>query len=272
VACFFQDVIERVCQTSGVKELYRLKAEHGSQPIYELEYLGERLAIFHPGVGAPLAAGWLEEVIAMGVSKVIACGGAGSLEPELTLGHVIVPASAVRDEGTSYHYLPPGRDIEFDADVVMCLEDVLRKNKVPYVVGKTWTTDAIYRETRARAARRRNEGCIAVEMEAASLLAVAKFRGVQLWLPALCWRLSGRRKVGQPGLAATFRARATVLARRGGSGASLERCRAGSSRDSASGRGIDAARTFRGRPRTLSGSGSGFRRRLRFLKKPTISG
>jgi uridine phosphorylase len=180
VACFFQDVIERVCQRSGAKELYRLRAEHGSQPIYELEHLGEPIAIFHPGVGAPLAAGWLEEVIAMGVSKVIACGGAGSLEPELTLGHVIVPSGAVRDEGTSYHYLPPSRDIEFDADIVKCLEDVLREHKVLYVVGKTWTTDAIYRETRARAARRREEGCIAVEMEAASLLAVAKFRKVQL--------------------------------------------------------------------------------------------
>ena len=180
VACFFQDVIERVCQANGANELYRLKAEHGTQPIYELHHLGERLAVFHPGVGGPLAAGWLEEVIAMGVRKVIACGGAGTLIPELTVGHVIVPTAAVRDEGTSYHYLPPGREVEIDAHVVRCLEDVLREREVPYVVGKTWTTDAIYRETRARVGRRRDEGCIAVEMEAASLLAVASFRGVQL--------------------------------------------------------------------------------------------
>jgi uridine phosphorylase len=180
VACFFQDVIERVCEANGAKELFRLKAEHGTQPIYELDHLGERLAIFHPGVGGPLAAGWLEEVIAMGVRKVMVCGGAGTLIPELTVGHVIVPTAAVRDEGTSYHYLPPGREIEVDASVVGSIEDVLRERDVTYVRGKTWTTDAIYRETRARARRRRDEGCIVVEMEAASLLAVARFREVQL--------------------------------------------------------------------------------------------
>lgn len=180
VACFFQDVIERVCLANGAEELYRLKAEHGTQPIYELEHLGERLAVFHPGVGGPLAAGWLEEVIAMGVRKVTACGGAGSLTPELTVGHVIVPTAAVRDEGTSYHYLPPGREVVVDRRAVECIEGVLRERDVPYVLGKSWTTDAIYRETRARVNRRRDEGCVVVEMEAASLLAVARFREIQL--------------------------------------------------------------------------------------------
>jgi uridine phosphorylase len=180
VACFFQDVIERVCQSNGAKELHRLKAEHGTQPIYELTYLGVRLAVFHPGVGGPLAAGWLEEAIAMGVRTVAACGGAGSLTPDLTLGQVIVPSAAVRDEGTSYHYLPPSREVLVDPRSVACVKSVLRERKVPYVVGKTWTTDAIYRETRGRASRRRDEGCIAVDMEAASLLAVARFREVQL--------------------------------------------------------------------------------------------
>lgn len=180
IACFFQDVIERVCLANGANELHRLKAEHGTQPIYQLDHSGERLAVFHPGVGGPLAAGWLEEVIAMGVRKVVACGGAGTLIPELTVGHAIVPTAAVRDEGTSYHYLPPGREVDVDPDVVICLEAVLREHDTPYVLGKTWTTDAIYRETRARVGRRRDEGCIAVEMEAASLLAVARFRRVEL--------------------------------------------------------------------------------------------
>jgi len=180
VACFFKDVIDRVCQTHGARELHRLNSELGSQPIYELPYLGERLTLFQMGVGGPLAAGWLEEVIAMGVRKVTVCGGAGSLTPELTIGHVIVPTAAVRDEGTSYHYLPPGREVAVDPRTVECIEDVLRERDVPYVLGKTWTTDAFYRETRARAKRRRDEGCVAVDMEAASLLAVARFRGVQL--------------------------------------------------------------------------------------------
>ena len=180
VACFFQDVIERICVTGAAKEIYRLKAEHETQPIYELNYNRERLAVFNPGVGGPLAAARLEAVAAMGLQKVVACGGAGALIADLSVGHIVVPSGAIRDEGTSYHYLPPGREIDVDLAVMKCIEDVLCERRVPYVLGKTWTTDAIFRETRNRAARRKSEGCVTVEMEAASLLAVARFRGVAL--------------------------------------------------------------------------------------------
>ena len=89
-----------------------------------------------------------------------------------------MPSSAVRDEGTSYHYLPPGREVAATPDVVAVLESVLTENRVEYLVAKTWTTDAFYRETPAKVARRRAEGCLTVEMEAAAFFAVARFRGV----------------------------------------------------------------------------------------------
>jgi uridine phosphorylase len=91
----------------------------------------------------------------------------------------VVPSYAVRDEGTSYHYAPPAREIGADPAVVAVIEDVLRESGAPYRVGKTWTTDAIYRETRGRIARRAAEGCITVEMECAAFIAVARFRGVR---------------------------------------------------------------------------------------------
>ncbi len=89
-------------------------------------------------------------------------------------------SSAVRDEGTSYHYLPPGREVHAHAAGVAALKTILVRRGVPYFVGKTWTTDAPYRETPAKIAARKSEGCVAVEMEAASLMAVAQFRGVTL--------------------------------------------------------------------------------------------
>jgi uridine phosphorylase len=135
--------------------------------------------VLHPGVGAPLAAGFLEEVIALGATCVVACGGAGAVIPGLALGHVIVPDRAVRDEGTSFHYAPPAREIEADPLGVAVATRVLSEKKVPHRIGKTWTTDAIYRETRGRIARRRDEGCITVEMEAAAFFAVARFRGIR---------------------------------------------------------------------------------------------
>ena len=90
----------------------------------------------------------------------------------------MIPSSAVRDEGTSYHYCAPCRELEVDAEVVRRLESVLQKHHIDYEIGKTWTTDAFFRETRAKVNRRKSEGCIAVEMECSAFLAVAQFRDV----------------------------------------------------------------------------------------------
>ena len=98
----------------------------------------------------------------------------------MVVGHVVVPDSAVRDEGTSYHYLPPSREVAPSPAAVAAIITTLQRHNVPYVVGKTWTTDAFYRETAARVARRRAEGCLTVEMEAATLFAVGRFRGVSV--------------------------------------------------------------------------------------------
>jgi uridine phosphorylase len=179
VVCFFQDVITKLSQQHQAKVIKHLKSEIGSHPIFEFNLDAKRLAVFHPGVGAPLAAGLLEEVIALGCKKFIACGGAGVLDGTLSMGHIIVPTAAIRDEGTSYHYLPPGREVSADPEGIAAIEKVLQVHHCEYILSKTWTTDAIYRETQAKVQRRKAEGCIAVEMEAAAFFAVAQFRNVQ---------------------------------------------------------------------------------------------
>ena len=178
--CFFQEVIEVLAGQGGAQRVARLRSEIGINPVYEISHQGERLTVLHPGVGAPLAAAFLEEAIALGCRKFIACGGAGVLNSEIALGHLIVPSAAVRDEGTSYHYLPPSREVEADPRGIAAIETVLQRHGVEYLVGKTWTTDAVYRETRERVGRRRAEGCLTVEMEAAAFFAVAKLRGVSV--------------------------------------------------------------------------------------------
>ena len=119
-----------------------------------------------------------DALIARGVTRVIACGGAGVLVPEIALGHVIVPTAAIRDEGTSYHYLAPSREVQPSPEAVAAIVATLERHGVPHVSGKTWTTDALYRETREKASRRVAEGCLTVEMEAAAFFAVARFRGI----------------------------------------------------------------------------------------------
>ena len=132
-----------------------LQSEVGAHPIYEITHNGQRLAFFHPGVGAPLAAGLLEEAIACGCRKFIVCGGCGVLQKDIAVGHLIVVSGAVRDEGVSYHYLPPGREVQAHRSGVAALEATLNQRGVPYLVGKTWTTDAIYRETPDKIAARK---------------------------------------------------------------------------------------------------------------------
>lgn len=180
VMCFFQDVIQKVTREHEVSIAYTFKSEIGENPLFQLEVHGKSIVFFHPGVGAPLAAGFLEEAIAIGCRKFIACGGSGVLDRSIAVGHLILPTSAIRDEGTSYHYLPPGREVQPDSQAVLAIQSTLEKNRVPYLKAKTWTTDAFYRETPAKVQRRKAEGCLAVEMEAAAFFAVAQFRGVQL--------------------------------------------------------------------------------------------
>ena len=178
VICFFGEVLEKIIREYGARIVVENRWEDGPHPLYEISFQDRRLAFFHPGVGAPVAAGLLEEVIALGCRKFIACGGCGVLEKEIAVGHLIVVSGAVRDEGVSYHYLPPAREIGAQPAGIRALTETLDRREVPYRTGKTWTTDAPYRETHNKIARRKEEGCLVVEMESAALMAVAQFRGV----------------------------------------------------------------------------------------------
>lgn len=178
VICFFKEVIDKVVSEKEAKMLVENRWEDGPHPVYEIEYKGQRLAFFHPGIGSALASTILEEVIAFGCNKFIACGGCGVLKKDIATGHLIVISAAVRDEGTSYHYLPPSREILADSFAMKSLVAVLDDRGIPHSIGKTWTTDAPYRETIAKIKKRREEGCFAVEMEAAGMMAVTQFRNV----------------------------------------------------------------------------------------------
>ncbi|HLI43533.1 MAG TPA: nucleoside phosphorylase [Acidimicrobiales bacterium] len=180
VACFFGDAVERIARATHARRVVDLVGEHGRSPVYVTEREGRPFAFYQAGLGAPLAAAFLEEMIDYGARTVVACGGCGALDGSLALGHVVVVAEALRDEGTSFHYLPPSRTVRAEPEVVAVLTGTLERAGVPYSTGMSWSTDAYFRETRRKVARRREEGCITVEMEASALLAVARFRGVRL--------------------------------------------------------------------------------------------
>lgn len=141
----------------------------------------------HPGVavgdfgtGAPVMAAKMEELIAWGVEQFISVGTAGSLQQKAKVGDIIVCEKAVRDEGTSHHYLPQTKYIHAPRRMTNKLQNHLKKAEVPYLVGSSWTTDSFYRQTAEEVLFYQKEGILAVEMEAAALFAVAHFYRVDL--------------------------------------------------------------------------------------------
>jgi uridine phosphorylase len=179
VLCFFSEAIEKIITEYPNKIISRFLSEGINYLLYEIDYKGEKIALIQACVGAPLAAGQIEEISAAGCKKFIACGMCGVLQKELAVGHLIIPTSAVRDEGTSYHYVKPSREITANVRIVQIIENTLLEKNIPFIKAKTWTTDAFYRETPAKIAQRKNEGCVTVEMETSAYIAASQYNNVE---------------------------------------------------------------------------------------------
>ena len=167
--------LENLCPTEVVATL----REGRDVPIYKLDWNGRSIGIFQTLIGGAGTAGLLEEALAMGAKKVLIYGACGVLDSALAAGHFILPTQAYRDEGTSYHYMPVSDYV--DIPTTERLGSIFDDLHLPYVKGRVWTTDAFYRETRNNMEKRKADGCIAVDMECASAMAVAQFRGAEVY-------------------------------------------------------------------------------------------
>ena len=178
---FYYDTIQQFRNEGILEEIAQI--ESSATPnicLYVLEFKGKKLAVISPGLGAPYAASILDVAIALGCRKFLAFGSCGVLDKSIKRNQLIIPSSAIRDEGTSYHYIPPSREVMADPVLVKEIEAFLDDRQIDNITGKTWTTDAFFRETPARIERRKKEGAIVVDMEAAALFAVSQFRDVKL--------------------------------------------------------------------------------------------
>ena len=180
VITFFRKELNQFVEEKNLPVIGYLHSEVLDIPIYEYNISKEKICITMPFSTAPGAAGTIEELHAMGCNKFIICGGAGSVKKDSKVGEIIIPIAAVRDEGTSYHYLEPSREVECHKETADFVISGLEKLGIPCTVGKTWTTDAIYRETPEMIEQRRKEGCITVEMEAAAFFALSKYYDIPL--------------------------------------------------------------------------------------------
>jgi uridine phosphorylase len=178
----FSDKIEKfVLENYKCEQVSSFKFVTGVTPIYAIDYKDKRFAFYKTYIGAPACVGTVEDTLAkISTRKYIVFGGAGCLDKEIARGKVMIPTYAYRDEGTSFHYMPASDYIKIrNRDVVA---KFMEENGIPYVMGKTWTTDAFYRETRNNFEKRKADGCISVEMECSALQAMCNFRDLELYV------------------------------------------------------------------------------------------
>lgn len=174
VITFFPEVVNKLAN-EGKITLERTIG--GENPVLIYRFLDDDILITLGQVGCPACAGNLDLFNAMGITKVMFCGGGGVLDKNIEVGQILVVDGAVRDEGFSYHYIAPSRYIYTNPKTTEKIIQYLNNNSISYTRGLTWTTDAIFRETADKIARRKEEGAKIVEMEQAGCIAVSQFRG-----------------------------------------------------------------------------------------------
>lgn len=176
VSCFARETFERMVNSFGGERIGETREANMVIPVYKANYKEASIGMFMSPVGAPACVCTAEEIFAMGAETIILFGTCGVLDKTIEDCSIILPDRAVRDEGTSFHYVPASDEIEVNPLYKELLIEILEELHCHYTVGKTWTNDAIYRETRDKAAQRKRSGCICVDMECSAMAALAKFR------------------------------------------------------------------------------------------------
>ncbi len=177
---FSIDIHNHLLNTFECEKIGILGSCNGNITIYKMNYQGRDIAFYLTGIGSALASAFCYEAHwQTGATKFIMFGSCGSLDREKTDGKFILPTECYRGEGCSYYYAEPADYIEIKNSKKLAA--IFEKLSIPYVLGKVWTTDSMLRETVGLVEKRKEEGCIAVEMELAGVQALCDFYGLELY-------------------------------------------------------------------------------------------
>ena len=129
--------------------------------------------------GAPAAVALSEVLIATRIHRLVILGEAGSISPKIGVGEILVPTFAIREEGTSYHYLPPNTEAKPSFTLLKKIKVLLNQMNVPHREGGVWTTDAPFRETMDKVLSYSRAGVVAVDMECSAIFCLSMYRCVE---------------------------------------------------------------------------------------------
>ena len=155
ILSFNGEIVNRLSETGTVRDGGHLKSLNGKQPWYLYEQGENKIAVMLALIGAPVIVGQLEELAA---------------------DKIILSESALRDEGTSYHYAQASDEIAYEEALLTKMENIFDKHGIEHIRSKSWTTDAFYRETPAKVKHRLKAGAQVVDMETSAIMAWSQFR------------------------------------------------------------------------------------------------
>lgn len=158
------------------REIGQYDCFDGITRIYELQLPHEKVTFCQAKIGASAAVELLDWLISYGVRQILAIGSAGCLV-DLPENYFLIPTKAIRDEGTSFHYMAPGNFVDLKSNFLSRLESLLSQNGFKIKEVMTWTTDGFFRETAKKVRQFKKLGASCVEMECAAMAACAQFRG-----------------------------------------------------------------------------------------------
>ena len=151
VSCFSHHLFEAVLAFFQPERICGVGGANGKAPVYAVDYRGRCIAFYESRVGEPACIGDFEDLIAMGLKKLVLFGNCGVLDRSIEDCGIIIPTRAIRDEGSSYHYAAAADFIDVNRKYRDVFHQVLADCGYPYVEGTTWTTDAPYRERKGPA-------------------------------------------------------------------------------------------------------------------------
>lgn len=174
---FDGDLTDWLGQNGQVRRWPTWACFHTHMEAFEID--GVPIGVIARTIGGPYAVLIAEQLAASGAKVIIGITSAGRVSTATPIPALVVATAAIRDEGTSFHYLPPGKTVGSDQRLARILEQSLVGLGLPVQAGTVWTTDAPYRETASQLSRYAAEGVLAVEMQASSLFAFGVARGVR---------------------------------------------------------------------------------------------
>ena len=180
ILIYSRRIAEEFSKDLNPSEFELFSAKDGNYNFFSIhKSSAPEMLIIRISIGAPLTAMITDDLIRLGVKKILLIGEAGGIKQDLSSGDIVLCTKALRDEGASHHYIKGTRYVSPDADQTKTIAKYLKDAGIGFLKGPTWTTDGPYTETKEEVEKYSKAGIYTVEMEAAALFAVASKKGAK---------------------------------------------------------------------------------------------